>query len=760
MRLRLIFKEGWLILGLVLAIAISPAVAMRWADWVPGLWVLQVISIIAVLAGFLVSKSRFSTGTAVLLCLIYGLFTVGLFSGLLLEPALPWHEKAIELVSRQVNWLAKAYRIIADSSATAISRDGLIFTMHTGLILWVLGFTAAWYTFRRLNAWRAILPTGVLLLLTHTNYFGPQPMGVVLVGFLLVSILYIISTHYLVREENWQATRVVYNKETRLDFLQAGFLIALLALPLAWVVPNVSAGGGLQDLTQPLDTTWQRVQDGWTQLFASMKSYGGDYADPHGNSLALGGPRQIQPTAVMDVQSNGGSYWRGRVYDTFTGAGWVSTAETKLVVMPDEPLELPGYPMRQPITATITSFLPSTGLLYFPHQPAGTDRQTRYTIFDVRDESADIVDSISRYVIYEGKTYKTWGTISTAPAVALRRAGTNYPNWVRDRYLQLPDDISPRVLELAAAITAPFENPFDKAEALTNWLRANLTYNEAIEAPPEGVDPLEYLLFDLKEGYCNYYATALAVMLRSQGIPARMAAGYTRGAWLEELGVYRVYSDNSHTWVEVFFPGYGWLEFEPTAAQPAIVRIPAEPGSAGQTNETDDNLPEEGPDLAAEEEQIRDLLGEDEQAGSLGADQGSRLGVIIGAVVVTLVAVGIALLVLADRGALSGVSAVALAYDRMNRFAEWLGVQLRPSQTPYERAAVLIGAAPDAAAPIDVVTDLYVEERFGRVEEGLFDEQAMRAWRELRPELLKRSVLRTLSRFQRTSRNSKRRPRL
>lgn len=94
------------------------------------------------------------------------------------------------------------------------------------------------------------------------------------------------------------------------------------------------------------------------------------------------------------------------------------------------------------------------------------------------------------------------------------------------------------------------------------------------------------------------------------------------------------------------------------------------------------------------------------------------------------------------------VSVAAQAYYRMGLFGRWLGAPLVPVQTPHERAAVLIGSAPEAAAPIDVITGLYVEERYGRVREGMFDERAGLAWRELRPALLRRILLRSLSRFQ------------
>src|SRR5262249_57256243 len=116
------------------------------------------------------------------------------------------------------------------------------------------------------------------------------------------------------------------------------------------------------------------------------------------------------------------------------------------------------------------------------------------------------------------------------------------------------------------------ETPYDRAKAIETWLRNNIAYNESIPQPPTGHDPVDWVLFDYKQGYCNYYASAMIVMLRTLGIPARMAAGFAQGTWDASQQVYTVQERDAHTWVEVFFPQYGWIEFEPTAAQAPLNR--------------------------------------------------------------------------------------------------------------------------------------------------------------------------------------------
>ena len=141
-----------------------------------------------------------------------------------------------------------------------------------------------------------------------------------------------------------------------------------------------------------------------------------------------------------------------------------------------------------------------------------------------------------------------------ADAAQLRNAGRDYPNWVKAKYLQLPNNISAQVRGLARNIVGQANTDYDKAAAIERWLRANITYDENLAAPPPGVEGSEYILFRTHRAYCTYYATAMIVMLRSQGVPARMATGYAQGemnaasAGLSSA-LYSVKVKDSHAWV-------------------------------------------------------------------------------------------------------------------------------------------------------------------------------------------------------------------
>lgn len=164
---------------------------------------------------------------------------------------------------------------------------------------------------------------------------------------------------------------------------------------------------------------------------------------------------------------------------------------------------------------------------------------------------------------YHRKNYTVYADLSLPSPERLRRAGEAYPASISYKYLELPL-LSPEIGALAERITKDKPTPYDKAVAIEDYLRKNYTYTT--ELPPVGTsfDPLYTFLFETKKGHCEYFATAMAVMLRSLGVPARVVNGYLRGEYNPIGRYYLVRARDAHSWVEVYFPGYGWVEFDPT----------------------------------------------------------------------------------------------------------------------------------------------------------------------------------------------------
>jgi hypothetical protein len=177
------------------------------------------------------------------------------------------------------------------------------------------------------------------------------------------------------------------------------------------------------------------------------------------------------------------------------------------------------------------------------------------------------IDLIQARAVTAQAAYEAVSWVPTATPDELRMASTDYPDWAADVYLTLPEELPERVGELAEEITADAPTAYDQALALQDYLRG-YEYNLDLSAPPADRDVVDYFLFDLQEGYCDYYASAMVVMARSLGIPARLAFGYATGAYDLELEAYQVTRADAHSWVEIYFPEYGWIRFEPTAALP------------------------------------------------------------------------------------------------------------------------------------------------------------------------------------------------
>jgi hypothetical protein len=319
-----------------------------------------------------------------------------------------------------------------------------------------------------------------------------------------------------------------------------------------------------------------------------------------------------------------------------------------------------------------------------------------------------------------------------------------YPAWVTERYLQLPETLPQRVAELANQIAAPYTNPYDKALAIESYLR-QYRYTTDIAAPPEGTDAVDYFLFDIKRGYCDYYASAMAVMLRALGIPSRLAAGYAPGELLPSqddkpvvTDTYRVLERDAHAWVEVFFPAYGWVQFEPTAAQPQLLR-PVAATSLG---------PEMTPTPLADEEDLRDLRNtNNSETTPLSARPESTFvrwaklhrSALAAVTALLVLAAAIALLARWRRQAfLRSPELLANLFALVGNWATRLRIPWPASDTPLERATRFGRRIPRAHAVVYETAGLFVAQRYGRQRPSAAALLSLaREWQGLQPTLWK-----------------------
>lgn len=749
MRIRPRLKEGWTTLLLLIAMLLVASIAIMQTELISGLDIVPMAAMLGMLTGTALAKSKFKDGTTYVFALIFGLFTIFYLIGLILPDELVWRERVFNVLARQATWFQKAF-----SGGT--SRDGLIFVIQTTAVYWLLGYTAAWYTFRYPRLWRAVIPTGLVLMSVVYYYNGPRPLLLYLAAFAILALLFAARTHLAAQESKWRSTAVRYERGIWFDFLRAAFLVAIFVMFLSWSLPTLSASTTVNDALSSTQGPWREFQDDWTRLFASLRAYGSGTTDPYEDSLVLGGPRTVGSTLIMDVevpQQLPNVYWQAIAYEDYEDGSWGinDETETRLHFPDDGNLEVPPTWGRDVVPQRITNYLPNSSFLYAAPEVVQTDRQM--FVESTRDnEDKELISSVrSRFVLRQGDQYEVSSRVSIADAESLRNSSTFYPDWVTERYLQLPDSITPETITLAEELTAPYDTPFDKSIAVRDYLRNNIEYNDQIDAPPEGEEPVHYTLFESQEGYCNYYASAMAVMLRSQGVPARVVSGYAQGEYDEASLSYRVRANNAHTWVEVYFPQYGWIQFEPTAALPLVDRpatagggdafaSPAVPPALSEQ----DRLLEDFDNPAVEG--LEDLLGGEEGNQQPRFWERFSLWQVLGAFVILILAA--VTLFVANTLNRRVESDVDRSYQRLGSWARWLGIFYRPTDTPYERADMMSTAVPDGRAPIRNLTHEYVRKQFSADHRSDESFDSLSQWQQLRPLLIRQTIVKRLRRWQ------------
>lgn len=165
----------------------------------------------------------------------------------------------------------------------------------------------------------------------------------------------------------------------------------------------------------------------------------------------------------------------------------------------------------------------------------------------------------------QGIKYTVYSDVDKPPASELRKAPANFLPDGYDVYLQGTDELTPQTRKLAADITRGLDDNYDKVVAIEDWLRSNLGYTLEMK-DPHGVEPIHFFLFQRKKGHCEYFSSAMTMMVRSLGIPARNVNGFLGGEWNEYDDYIAVRAGDAHSWVEVYFPGHGWVTFDPTPA--------------------------------------------------------------------------------------------------------------------------------------------------------------------------------------------------
>jgi transglutaminase-like putative cysteine protease len=385
--------------------------------------------------------------------------------------------------------------------------------------------------------------------------------------------------------------------------LLAGFIVFLFTPRFANrpIVPpfslNIPLSGGIQ--AEIINPGVPLVQvNGWSDGVS-------DYYYGFDTNLDLRYRGGLSDEIVMYVRSPSQSYWRSHSYDFYDGVQWSQSDQTLTEIenrgvyfqLPaplgsslsqasvgwerddgslvwrspgarrhfQEALNLDlaaaptSWQNDQQIVQTFNIVRNQPNLIFAAYRPVEIFMSTQTISLD-RGDGIRLPEPLQAGLIYSVISYRP----TFDPETLRRLPSTPYPPEITKRYLQLPDNISGRVKHLARTLAAPHDNTFDKIQAITDHLRREYPYNFFPPPHPAGAEVVDTFLFEDREGVCEQYATALVVLARTLGIPARLVAGYGAGDYNPITGYYEVRLSHAHSWVEIYFSEYGWVPFDPT----------------------------------------------------------------------------------------------------------------------------------------------------------------------------------------------------
>lgn len=337
-----------------------------------------------------------------------------------------------------------------------------------------------------------------------------------------------------------------------------------------------------------------------------------------------------------------------------------------------------------------------------------------------------------------GGAYAVTGLTSVADDTALSSAGSDYPDWVTDRYLQLGDSVTPRTIELALEITRGTEDPYARAVRIEEWLRSNIVYDERVAAPPGDDDVVDYVLFENRRGYCEHYSSAMTVMMRALGIPARTVVGYYPGDYDAARGGFLYRQLNAHAWTEIFFPGYGWIPFEPTANRPLSDRDALEQdvleGAEPTVAPVEPTVtPDVTPPAANEDVESTPVVNPGPPAMTIRDDGGSPSWLMPAGVAAGMgLAIGVGFW-FAWTWKFRHLPPSAAFYARLVRVGKWGGVKSSRTTTPREFASSFSERLPSAGPAARRIVQVYELDQYGPEDAGEGRLATARdAWRQVR----------------------------
>ncbi len=736
--------EGWLTLGLLLVMVLAVGASVddsRWAGVTPGggsetgflPWVL----VLATLWGYASAKVRWPALLAHVVGAALGAAVVIVLVAGTIPTAQPHQDGAFVCLSGggpfELWNLGCSVRVFVDDVFIRHLRSSetSAFLLIVGIVAWASAQFAAYAVYRRRRPMSAILLIGLLLLANMSLTIEIQFWY--LVVFSVSALLLLVRLSASEQRLLWSHGRLGDEESAFALYLRNGLAFIAIALVGALVLTTNAS-------SDPLRWVWNGASDQLVALGEQVDTWAGGIVAPvrgpaglFAASQTIHGIFESDVSTVLTVKTSDGQpyYWRGATYDDFDGRTWRQTDRVQSSDIPagqpilDQTTDAvkPGSG-RKPVTVTVTPVDWGGDTILAPEDPY-TAAQTVDVVTTPQNGAFDTLRLSGG--VQNGQPYQVTSLVRVEgdggiTGNQLAAAGITYPGWAR-RYIAIePGSIGPIVKRTADQIVSRLplsrRDPYDVAVALQDYLYAggNFTYDTDVRGICAGETSVVDCLLTYRHGYCEYFASALTMMLRTQQIPARYVVGYLPGHQATD-GSFVVDRSAAHAWVEVYFPKIGWIRFDPTPGNQlngqAPTVLPSGPPVATPKPSSSANasgLPV--PSFVAGDN------GPDPRVRPVGAGSGQTpsgtdpLPLLLAVLIVGAVAV----LVVWTRLRRVTLASPEAAYSGVTRIAARFGYGPRPSQTPFEYGRMLGEALPRAAPDVDYVVTARVEHLYGRRE--------------------------------------------
>jgi len=726
------FRWDWPAALILIAVVFTSAVRLESTNWTPDLSYVGTFGFLGSILGLALGVSQFQKRALNWLVTGYTLVFI------------PWRLSGIVTGEKtELGQLASFIGRLAVSFVYLFNgkviEDHLFFVTLISILFWAIGIYSGYRLIRQPAVLPVLLPSIIPILIVQ--YYDGYNVGRIwgLAVYFFLALLLIGRMNLLSSKERWEQRQVMAGSEPEFDLNKNIVIAAAVIIMAAWIMPTPEvilpeAARTWHNITQPFESVRQRINDALAALHGVSSTEPGEL---YGSTMGLGRSASTGQDEMFSVRTPQNNlprlYWRVRVYDTYQDGNWKTNSSQSTPFDPEKGSLVRSDIMPSP--AGEFTFMWNTNKSALLVTPSLTVWTSRIGAIQVAADKEGELDPLNWSVtpsLQTGDQYQVRALLLNPTRKQLRSTETTYPAWITQRYLQVPTGLKPELSRLAEQITGKETTAFDKAEAITDYLRENMSYSETIPAPPAGADPVTWFLFSYKNGFCNYYASSEVLLLRSVGIPARMVVGYAQGKG-DGYGKYSVRGQDAHAWPEVYFPGVGWVEFEPTVSQFAIVRpsgdepVPSE-NDAGRLSNREKQ----------DEDQLRNRVPENVETGSqnqnftfLGLAQSQWLWIIISLMVVAIV--GLSTWQLERRKPFlqkvpravraiyiqynakspawldrwvrwSEVTSIERAFHSVNQCLGWLRKPQPAHVTPAERARLLKSLVPLASSDIDYLT--------------------------------------------------------